>query len=819
MTVRMTLLDLKRRKDLLIFIFFLLLSSCAAPIWQSVDLARRQGDLVQAEKVLVTHVQENPNDAKAWFLLGEIRAEQGKWQEMVDAFAACEKINPAWRRDIAATKEHYWRLNFNAGYQKLRNRDFEKSSELLEAATIIFPERPISQRLLGEASLANGDTTQALTAFDFATSLDPEDHISRRFIMSIQFSLGEFAQAIRQADVLLQVFENDIEALRIRAYSLDRLDNKLAATEAYTKLIEVSEESADVETYAAFKYRNGLYDDAIFLSRLAIERGGNREENLQAIAQSRLMQQNFPELLSAASELAAIAPENLTAVELKQFAQITLGQLRQALQTRLDYLHAMARIRLKQKKYPELLETTGEILTIRTNDLEALRLRADIFDSTGNYKSARQARLLYLDVLAKKDWEEKNFLAVIRTTAQTLALDSTNFSAAQMKQNAHDSLGQTREALDTQIAYHAAVARQHLRQRNFYAFLRKAMDILAIDSKNLMALKYKQMAHDSLGQRVQASQAEVAYLLALAEKEAAKNNHETVLPATDRILDLERRNRKAANLKVAAHESLRQPEQAKNTEIEYQLASIEALLDIGNGAEPLSVDLHYRKILAAVDTILALDAGHIRALEHRKNTLASMGRLAEAEKAGIAYLLAIARTNLAEKNDAELLETAGEILAIDPSHIRALSLKKDALARLDRTGEARNAEIAYLLAIADSLSANKNYRQLIVVSEQILALDHLNKPAVDFKQSAHRALNQNRQENETLLNYLFALATRRMQQKKYQEVHLLVGEILALDPTHIEALTLKRNAYLSTASLEEAMAVKKQIESLTSKKK
>lgn len=815
----MTFLDLKHCKYLQILISVLLLTSCAAPIWQSVDLAKRQGDLVQAENMLHERVQENPNDAKAFFLLGEVLAERGKWQEAVDAFATCEKINPAWRRDIAATKEHYWRSNFNAGYGKLRDRDFMASSELLKAATIILPERPASQRLYGQAVLANGDTLQALSAFDLAISLDPKDHLSRRFIMSIHFSLGDFTEAIHETGVLLQSFENDIEALRIRAYSFNKLDDKLAATEAYTNLLKVSDEPADVESFAAFKYRNGLYDDAIFLSRLAIERGGNREENLQAIAQSRLMQQDFPGLLSAASELAAIAPENLTAIELKQFAQITLGQLRQAQQTRLDYLHTLARIRLKQQNYPELLEATDEILTIRSNDLEALRLRADVFDSTGKYKSAKEARLLYLDVLAKKDWEEKNFLAVIQTTAQTLALDSTNFSAVQMKHNAYDSLGQIREAKNTLITYHAAVAREHLRQRNFYAFLRKSMDILAINNKNLMALKYRQMAHDSLGQHVEAEQAEIAYLLALAENDSVAKSHEAVLASTDRILDLDRLNRKAANMKIAAHKSLQQLDQAVNTEIEYQLASIESLLKNANGTMPRMIEQHHTKILAAIDTILVLDANHIQALEYRKNTFAAMGRLAEAEKAEVAYLLAIARSDEVEKNDAALLETAEEILAIDPSHVHTLELKKDALIRLGRIGEARNAEIAYLLAIADSLSANKNFQQLIVVSEQILALDNLNKPAVDFKRSAHRALGQHQQENEMLVHYLLALAARDMQQKKYQDVHLLTDQVLALDPAQIEALTLKRNAYLSTANLEEANAVKKQIEKLTNKKK
>ncbi|MFQ5627529.1 MAG: tetratricopeptide repeat protein, partial [bacterium] len=728
------------------------------------------------------------------------------------------ELNAAWRRDIEATKEYYWRKNFNAGFAKGRIQALAESSNHFKAATIIYPERAISHRLYGEASLALGDTTQALSSFEQTLSLDPEDHRSRRNTMSIYFSLGEYEQAIRLAEVLLQSFEDDVEALRIHAYSLDRIDNRQAATEAYTRLIDSSTDHEDVEYFAAFKYRTGLYEDAIVLSQLAVERGGNREENWQAIVQSRLMQQNYPELLSAASTLLIFAPDNLVALELKRFAQITLGQFRQAEQTKLDYLHAMARIRLKQRNYPELLETTDEILSIQANDLEALRLRAATFDSIGEYRNAREARLLYLDLLAKKYREEGHFLEAIRTTAQTLALDSTNYEAAQLKQQAHDSLGQKRLAIQTQITYLAAVARTHLRNRNFYAFMRKSMEILSIDGKNLMALRYRQMAHDSLGQFREAELAEIDYLLALSRQELANKNYEAVIVSTDKILDIDRLRREAVKLKVAAHESMGQIEQANRAKIAYQLVSIESTLEESNGTSPHSNTSRYQKILAAVDTILAIEPYNIPALEHRKNAYEFLGQSADAQNAEIDYLLAISRKNIVENEFQELLETSEEILAIDSMHLYALGLKRDALSRLGRANEAKKAEVNYLLAIADSLAVQNNFKELIRKTEQILALDKLNKPAVDFKQSAHRALGQRQLENETIINYWFDLAALRMKQKKYHEVHALADSILNIDPLRIDALTLKRNAFLSTASLDEAMAIKKQIESLTAEK-
>ena len=800
-----------------LFAVLLFAFGCAAPVWHSVDLARRQGETAKIERLLIEHLQAHPNDAKAYFMLGDVRAELGKWQGMVDAFDACEKINASWRRDIDAKKERHWRKNFNDGVARQQAGNFDESLVNFAAVTIIYPERAIGHRLFGEASLAFGDTAQALKAFETALSLDFDDHLSRRNAMSIYFSTENYTQAIEQAEILLISFPNDNEALRFRAYSLDRLDRRIEATEAYTKLIAVSTDHEDVESFAAFKYRLGLYDDAIALSELAITRGGDREQNWQAIVQSRLMQQNYPELLGAASTLAAIAPDNLLALELKQLAQITLGQVRQARQTKLDYLHALARLRLKQKLYPELLDTTDEILSIRENDLEALRLRAATLDSTGNYRKARETQLVYLDVLAKKQWEERNFLEVIRTTSQTLALDSTNFQAVQIKQSAHDSLDQPHEALQTELTYHAAVARAHLHQRNFYGFLKKALDILEIDPDNLVALKYQQMAHDSLGQFHEAEQAKIRYLLAVAEQEMAKENFAQVIARTDEILDLNRVERRAIQLKKAAHEQLGQNVLAAKAEIDFQLARIEKIASDDGDAQPFS-DAQSRSVLAATDTILALDRGNITALEHRKNAWRALGQHQRAQVAEIDYLLAVAHDDLIKKDFQSLLATSDDILAIDNRHLRALDYKKTAMQRLGRADEARQLEIESLLIVADSLLAQKNYQQLLATADRVLALDRLNKQAVEYKQQAHRELGQQQLEQQAIVSYWLDLANLRMQQKNYRDAHILLDNILKIDPQHIEALTMKRNAYLSTARLDEAMALKKQIELLQGKK-
>lgn len=223
-------------------------------------------------------------------------------------------------------------------------------------------------------------------------------------------------------------------------------------------------------------------------------------------------------------------------------------------------------------------------------------------------------------------------------------------------------------------------------------------------------------------------------------------------------------------------------------------------------------------MLAATDTILALEADNLQALEHRKNAFVALGRAEEATAADIAYLLTAAHQDLQANDFQNLLASSNEILAIDSTHLAALDLKKTALQGLEQPQAAQAVEITSLLIVADSLARKNDHAALLKIATQLLSIDPLHERAVEMKRDAHTALGQTQLAQRTSIDYWLGLAATRMRQKNYQEVHTLVDKILGIDPDHLEALTLKRNAFLSTARLAEAMAIKKQIELLQQEK-
>ena len=314
-----------QRLVLLLFSCFLL--HCSAPVWQKVDLAQRQGNLESAAQELETYLKTNPNDAKAYYQLGEIRGQQGYWEQMLQALKICDSLGSRWQAETANAREFYWAINIDNGLDAQKNSDYANATAYFQTAVKILPENASGQRLLGEAAVKANQPGIAKTALEAALRLNPKDYRARRLAMRIYFNQGDFQKTLAAAQILENSFSKDTEALRFTAYSLDKLDKKVDAAGAYERLIDLSASAQDVQVFAAFRFRCGEYDKAIELSRQAITLDGRKTiSNLRAIAQMQLMKKEFSSVIETANEILAIQPDDVAALQLKQVSHAALGQ-------------------------------------------------------------------------------------------------------------------------------------------------------------------------------------------------------------------------------------------------------------------------------------------------------------------------------------------------------------------------------------------------------------------------------------------------------------------------------------------------------------
>jgi tetratricopeptide (TPR) repeat protein len=318
-----------KRLNLVFILFCSFLFHCSAPLWQKVDLAQRQGNLETAALELENHLQQFPEDAGAYYELGEIRGQQERWEDMLAALTACDKLGRRWHTETANTREFYWAQNINRGIAAQNEADLVEAISCFQAAVLILPEKTPGHRLLGEALATAGQPAEAITAFEKALQLDAKDRRTRRFLMRLYFSSGNYRGALAAAQILEDHTNDDTEAIRFIACSYDRLDERTEAVAAYQRLTALSAYPADFEAFAAFQFRCGEYETAINLSREAIARGGNDIQNLRAIAQMQLMKKDFSGVLQTADEILARQADDVAALQLKQVSHAALGEQQQ----------------------------------------------------------------------------------------------------------------------------------------------------------------------------------------------------------------------------------------------------------------------------------------------------------------------------------------------------------------------------------------------------------------------------------------------------------------------------------------------------------
>jgi tetratricopeptide (TPR) repeat protein len=133
-------------------------------------------DWTNAEKQLLKELENNPQNAEAWFLLGYVRGEQRNFKGMVEAFEKSLELTDKFAKDISQYRLKYWIENFNRGVRYFqRSRDsahyIDKAIEAFQTAILIIPDSASAYKNLAYLYLAKGNIEGAIEPLKKAVEL------------------------------------------------------------------------------------------------------------------------------------------------------------------------------------------------------------------------------------------------------------------------------------------------------------------------------------------------------------------------------------------------------------------------------------------------------------------------------------------------------------------------------------------------------------------------------------------------------------------------------------------------------------------------
>jgi tetratricopeptide (TPR) repeat protein len=82
-------------------------------------------------------VQEDPKNAKAYNLMGQIYAEKNMYQEMLESFRNAESLDPSLKKENDKWRENKWARVFNKGLQEVKANNLTSAREQFQTAIFI----------------------------------------------------------------------------------------------------------------------------------------------------------------------------------------------------------------------------------------------------------------------------------------------------------------------------------------------------------------------------------------------------------------------------------------------------------------------------------------------------------------------------------------------------------------------------------------------------------------------------------------------------------------------------------------------------------
>lgn len=273
---------------------------CGSAETTSARLYMQQKQWEKAEASLLKEVTKNPTNEEAWFLLGQVRLEMRKYNEMNEAYARALEISDTHKPEIARNRLAVWAMMYNEGvglYNKGRDTAsyYDKAIDRFSTAITLVPDSSGTYYVRALSYYAQQKYPEALADLDAAIAKNPE-----------------FEDAAR---LLGQIYYNQaLERLRAKD-DAGAADAFAKATVGFEKAYQANPGNAENITNLIDVYeRTKNSDKAMALTKSAVEKDPQNKVFRYAYGVFLLKQESYAESIEQFKKAVEIDPKYTDAV-------------------------------------------------------------------------------------------------------------------------------------------------------------------------------------------------------------------------------------------------------------------------------------------------------------------------------------------------------------------------------------------------------------------------------------------------------------------------------------------------------------------------
>ncbi|MEJ2678012.1 MAG: tetratricopeptide repeat protein, partial [Gemmatimonadota bacterium] len=183
--------------------------------------------------------QDNPQNPKAYYLMGQAQAGLGHYVAADSLLTKAQDLYPAYKSEIDGEREQAWILAYNQGVAAVNAGNIQKAGELFADANMLYQGRPEALMNLAWVALQNNNSDKAIKAYREALAIiesSKRDSLNEQQLASWkdseQLATNNMAQLLAREgrfDEAVQVLENFLK------YNPNDLNAKVNLAEMLTR--------------------------------------------------------------------------------------------------------------------------------------------------------------------------------------------------------------------------------------------------------------------------------------------------------------------------------------------------------------------------------------------------------------------------------------------------------------------------------------------------------------------------------------------------------------------------------------------------------
>jgi Flp pilus assembly protein TadD len=270
-------------------------------------------DYASTQRMLQQHIQQNPNDPEAHYLMGSLYAMQQQFGPANTHFDESLKISSLYREHIHYLRERNYRLEYNRGLEAIQEARYTDAVGHLGLAADVYPDMADPHSATGYAYTMLPDIQKAKTAYTQCLQRDAASYECALNLADLNLQTNDFFNAIQTGIQAVRLNDVNWSARRVLLYAYLGSNQFDEAEMVFAAMRQQQSSQATLRDFSLELFNRGELKRARPYLRQFISNNPEDIDVIKAAVIAALDQNDFEEMITYNKQILGLRPDDRSA--------------------------------------------------------------------------------------------------------------------------------------------------------------------------------------------------------------------------------------------------------------------------------------------------------------------------------------------------------------------------------------------------------------------------------------------------------------------------------------------------------------------------